>query len=1636
MFFSVPIVVSDATRNIPATQPSSSHHPPGAVSYNVTLRQHQAPPGAYGGKAGDHRMAEARGREQGNQSDKRNHVNNSSTHGNSSSKFPYRVYEMSLGDKAEKGEQDQSEFAFREFDRLDILLNLSLIHRKRALDISRYLIEIGKTTIEAGQRMVQIHSGNKTRTENYKSTVKIARRLISAGKKILARGEKVLKAVLRPTSEKPLKAHEPKVPATRISDLQVVTPVIKMISLCSHGPSYYGVTLLGGIRAGHFVSHGRVDNMPACIKKCCANHECDLAFMVKEDCYSVICYHKSLCRSVRAQHIRKYKPRIAHIWRGSNKGKESVTGHARSRQPSRKHMKSTGKSKFALVKHKEEESVTRNAMSLLMTQNHTKKTKARKQVHQHKEKVTQKHISTNGVDSHLSSSVPDSHSSTDEKSRLNARFEEGLTQKSYLRSSQGHTASKALATEPSTPIESSKNDSQVKKESIKATNSTRQIHSLGLKGGNSTVYKGESSQKHPVLKKSNNACPHSPVEHNVGLRHGLKTGKFSYIGELFDIEKCLDVCCHEPDCDIAFMLDQSCYTVNCTNESACRSVPYHQHQYSTKAVFVFRRFNKQKSRFGGIQRVASLGRNTVPTLSSNKAFTESNVVIPTVAQASNIETHHNRTSHVQNFDVENGPELWQDEKIKINLTGAQHFTPKGNESDRVEIRSNKSANEKWRNEKIRVHLLNVDNVESRSSSLRQKSNLTLDRLMTDKLIPGNSQVDTRNKVPKTNSKPHVSVTSHSYLVVGGKRMESTAEKENDVERKGSSTNESALSQKGSLKIKVTLGSGDSLLQGEPDYYKSQSQTRKFFDPYARENSESVAKTEEDSGRVGPGMSGSAELEIGNEHDTSSGQYENGSSLYETSSTFDLSYPESNETVEDYTSQVSAKPESQNCSSSSYYNVTLKGGLQAGNFTFAGRVSSKEDCVTRCCSTTGCDLTFMVLDRCFLVDCYGDDLCDVTEARNADKFEPVISYVNLTIIDTLARSHENSSLTSIVKIDDTYVNQTSSKEAERSHNVGSIKTGTNRMHNTPWTQSHDTILPTDIHQSGCLYSAPFHNISFRLGRQAGSFTNQGTAKNIHECSQWCCQSKHCDVAFMISKDCFLVRCHSNKSCETFTIRGSKFNPRMVFVKKHRVQLDAQRENRTVNTANGVVANQPNGSQLSETIPTSATIYTVNKSSDNYGPFSSSDSLSVSATDKLLAPHNLIATKAPVLDVNSSVASGTSKDDTGPEATQPVSKDDPSNFVEVKTNGSEFWWQYYKPEDIHLSNSSFKVELPDVSENTRNSTAIASSGSAPQTLRGTHSQNQDKQELCSHAKIVNGVTLTGGYYAGIFTRQDNVTNMKQCISRCCRLSKCNVAFMVSKICYAVECFSNEKCTTVKAHYASRYHPQVSYIRRGPINTSPDEVKYHVTDHDLVTDKFRCVLDDISAAKYTVQKGSVLVHSSAQDMGDCAKLCCQTRGCEVALRDNGTCYSLNCHGNLTCPNTNLSRDGQFSSRPLVVIKDVLQTQTNSERVHTEACDFSNVLHEVVLRGGSQSGKFKYLIEVENMDTCIKECCRHKVCDLALMLKDNCFLVSCHNEMLCDPIASRSSDYHPQMAYKIKHGKRRHIGKDVSYLHRVQTV
>ena len=1751
-----------------ARQPYS-HHPPGVVSYNVTLHQHHAPPGAHDGMTGYDEMSEPIG---GEKDEASNHSN--SIHSKEGSvKFPYKVFEMSENEKPQNGSQKESLFVFREFDKLDTLLNLSVIHKKRALEVSNYLVDIGKATIETGLRMVQIHLSHEPQSHSDKNAVKIGRRLISAGERILSRGEKVMKAVTRPKSVKLSTVSKSLTPAVGV---HVVTPVIKMISLCSHGPSHYGVTLLGGIRAGHFVGHGKVDNMRACIKMCCENPQCDLAFMVKNDCYSVICYHRNLCRSVRAQHAKKYRPQIAHVWRGAGKGTETETESndvkesARARDQhmltrkmssvsepqkggkvsagvkSRPRSRGHGMSKAMYHYHENSEGgKTITGASKNNTNSLVKKKASPLLQHQHQQQQQQQNVSN---------TLSDTNNATD------------LFSSSYPKANP--SLENAINSPDNVTINVDFREKDIQRPRVKFGGVKPQPRSSTSRNA-ASIHHGASPNK--------SLCSHTSVKHSVGLRSGLKTGKFTYIGELMDITACLKICCNYPDCDIAFMLDQSCYTVSCVSEKACRSIPYHQHKYSTAAIFVTRRFNEHAHVRSSFQTSSSedIGTEDAPILQNRakttRIFRKNPELISSPRGNDSIGTDNHRLKYAiekeqTNSDTHNGSHenntvmyesikqpnsyenltekinssgKWKHERIKIFLSGGKEV-----KTDDLNIKTNSSLHKQWQHYKIKINFADEEKLKDDSSlSARVKSEL--DGKQNEKESGKESRLSKHGQISDEEERNETIVVSFRTLpretvqsVESGLRRLATqpgklshqeevlVQEEDHWKENGSeTTTREMLKTKGSIKAKLATSGKKPLFQGEADFNEHAPES-------ADQSADSIQETEKTmSGESGLMSDTSPRIRLrlgdvdkviqgeplyykyepvlGNprvnsgrfpqayEESGSSRSGVSGSSFLESDVDFNKNEPLKDSAAQNLVNGKDKGLISRNCSTvTSFYNVTFLGGSKAGNFTFGGKGLSKGECVTRCCVTLGCDAALMVLDRCFLVHCYGDNLCDVVAARNADKYKPVITFVNLTSVSAL-RAKANQTDESSQFVTQTMYKETGGPVREDKHET------------SPIARSRDLV---------CSFSRTFHNVSFRLGRKSGIFTHQGRANNIGACAKRCCESHHCDVAFMISQDCFSVRCHDNKTCQTFGVDGSNFNPRMIFV-GHQGQL---RKNSNTMSMDSLLNQSSLHYDRSTQTRTASNLLT--------------DSLENSSKSTLHRESTWQSFHRTEL-YSFSITPSRSKATTAKRTYASSSKSDlsrnfqdyPSDFVEVKTNGSEFWWQYYSPNEKHVTNSSLNTGIPgteddsdmsgvgfsedlsarsitqsgSVAETSKNASKVRQESSKPEdksfkksgietvvsnsfkdrsnlteifmphpqdisssslknsisatefskpsstpsfplnsslklipnhrnlksvefyngssreSTTGIHLEDKhdNLRQVCKDAEVLSGVTLKGGYYAGLFSRQDNVNSVSECAAKCCRLPKCNLAFMFSKICYAVQCFSQDKCVSVKAHFASKYHPRVAYIRPFTEKSLEAGFNAHASNHDVFVNSLRCSVDASSQSQYKVRAGSFIVHLASADLGDCAKLCCLTDGCEVALQENDTCYSLNCHGGLKCPEISVSK----SSRSLGVIKDLFQPTRRSERLASKSCDFSQVLRNVVLRGGSHSGTFKYLSDVKDMKSCIAECCKHKVCDAALMLKDDCFLVSCHSEVLCDAVPSRSSKFQLQLAYKIKHEKRR---------------
>ena len=76
------------------------------------------------------------------------------------------------------------------------------------------------------------------------------------------------------------------------NDLESITHVT-----CPRGHVVDKVTLAGGINAGKYRDHGKVQNITQCRRICCEMPKCNVAFMIAENCFSVEWKTEDGCRT-------------------------------------------------------------------------------------------------------------------------------------------------------------------------------------------------------------------------------------------------------------------------------------------------------------------------------------------------------------------------------------------------------------------------------------------------------------------------------------------------------------------------------------------------------------------------------------------------------------------------------------------------------------------------------------------------------------------------------------------------------------------------------------------------------------------------------------------------------------------------------------------------------------------------------------------------------------------------------------------------------------------------------------------------------------------------------------------------------------------------------------------------------------------------------------------------------------------------------------------------------------------------------------------------------------------------------------------------------------------------------------------
>jgi len=83
---------------------------------------------------------------------------------------------------------------------------------------------------------------------------------------------------------------------------------------------------------------------------------------------------------------------------------------------------------------------------------------------------------------------------------------------------------------------------------------------------------------------------------------------------------------------------------------------------------------------------------------------------------------------------------------------------------------------------------------------------------------------------------------------------------------------------------------------------------------------------------------------------------------------------------------------------------------------------------------------------------------------------------------------------------------------------------------------------------------------------------------------------------------------------------------------------------------------------------------------------------------------------------------------------------------------------------------------------------------------------------------------------------------------------------------------------------------------------------------------------------------------------------------------------------------------------------------------CIFKKTLFHATFVGGLKAGNFTNKGAVTSMNVCKNLCCRSNRCDVAVMMRNGCFLLTCRSKALCKPRKAKIENFTLKLAYRDK--------------------
>ena len=805
---------------------------------------------------------------------------------------------------------------------------------------------------------------------------------------------------------------------------------------CTNSEQKHNVTLRGGLSAGHFKDRGKVTGMQECVDFCCKEDRCNVALMLLENCFTVICHNKSLCESVPAK-TGRYRSRIVYVGRtrspksahplthkltktisllnaalpamgGTNNSETSQSGGKATLSEQIRGFDSKQPTELLTPSLSVEEIGQRsnilNVGDLTNAKHSTNQSGTNKK---HQSLIVQDNLHKIAKNSSLNASA----SQQKHYHLMSTSVSSGHNNSLLSSSTIGLKASRLAISEP--------NKSAIERDA-------KSRHKSGLA---STF--GNPSQ-HSLPQPS--SCLNSPISYNVTLRNGIRSGYFRDQGRVENMGVCIQKCCGAEDCDVAFLLKQRCYLVTCYTKKGCQTVPARHSLFRPRVSHVQRTNVSQLMSFMDEQEDAYSSEKTVsvqPRSSVQSDYITPSSTLPALVNSLDNSRKHNTKAKVSPASKAQASRALHDRakhrKIKTGkrkrTSGKHtmretllHVTVAPELKKRKARKSKKSRHSKNRHKlknaksessKLKIHHFKDKLIKKTDEKLSHSDLDRLFQLMKPKQRVGSPPSSAEDKLQTE------TVSRHNYRAsVKGKEAAILHQQSPASSMYGTTATPSLAA----VRMHPKKHKSQKKAKGQNDF---DTQVKALLEKEDHSNKNTLSNGVEPTKKLNSRRTTATKEKItytATKHFLDYVKKPTGTTPRPTTRTAATSrlitaikptirkrkgsshhrskYRATKSTVPSLPTQAPDVEVSRCTTGLVEYNQTLRGGLSSGLFHEVGRVNDIEGCSHHCCLSPICDLAFMVLNHCFLVTCSSSNphMCESTPAL-ATKFNPMISRVS-------------------------------------------------------------------------------------------------------------------------------------------------------------------------------------------------------------------------------------------------------------------------------------------------------------------------------------------------------------------------------------------------------------------------------------------------------------------------------------------------------------------------------------------------------------------------------------------------------------------------------------------------------------------